>query len=158
MNTKRNTLISILAVGVILVGILAFQALSVTNAKAEANSPVGAWNVIVTVTGEGAPPPFISEMIFSSDGTVTCMESDGRLGIGVWEKISGNQYAFTMWEYYAQGGMSFQAKLRSTFTLADGKDQYDGPFFVQISIQDGPTVFEGYGNATGVRNQVEPMP
>jgi hypothetical protein len=154
MNTKWFKLMSILAVGLILAGVLAFEFTAVGNVEAAANSPVGSWKV--TVTPDGLPS-FLNEGIFSSDGTVTIMENTGVVGLGVWEKLSGNQYAFTVWEFFMQDGAHMQAKVTSTFTLID-KEQYTGPFFFQITAPDGSVVVEGYGNATGVRNHVEAMP
>jgi hypothetical protein len=154
MDLKRKGLFFILVLGLTLVGVLGYQTFAVRNAMAAANSPVGSWTVTVT-PDDG--PPFTNGGIFSSDGTVTIMEADGTLGLGVWEKLSGNQYAFTFWEYYSQDGSSIQVKVSSTFKLINDKEQYVGPFSVQIF--DGINwIVVGSGTATGVRNHVEPMP
>jgi hypothetical protein len=146
MNTKRITKISILVVGLVLSGLLAFQLLAVGN------SLVGSWTVTVT----SDQPAFTSYVNFSSDGTLTEM-SDGVVGMGVWQKLSGHKYAFTLWECIQIGGNDFRGKVTSTITL-DDKDQYSGPFFYEFMGLDGKVINAGHGTATGVRNHVEPMP
>jgi hypothetical protein len=154
MKSKWVKMISIIGVGLILVGVLAFQTSMVGNAKNEAKELAGSWKV--TITGDGAPP-ITSEANFSNDGTITMIEDNGTVGIGVWEKLSGDQYAFTVWEYIEQGGSNFQAKVSSTITL-DDKDLYSGPFFFQFMDLDGHVLASGTGTSVGVRNHVEPMP
>jgi hypothetical protein len=135
--------------------LLAFRTLGVGTVNALANSPVGSWKV--TVSPEGGLP-FTDGAVFSSDGTLTIMEADGVVGLGVWEKVSGNQYAFTIWEYYLDDGTFIQAEVRSTITLDNSKEQYSGPFFFRVSDIDGNVFAEGIGTAIGVRNHVLPMP
>jgi hypothetical protein len=154
MNAKRITLVSILAAALILAAVFAFQTLSVGTVMAAANSPVGSWTVEVTRTGL---PPFTSVVIFSSDGTLTVIEDNGTVGLGVWQKLSGNKYAFTTLEYVQQGGGNFMAKVTSTITL-DDKEHYSGPFYFQFMTLDGHVLADGFGTAAGVRNHVEPMP
>ena len=154
MNLKRLGLLIISVLGLILVGALGYQTLAVRNAMSASDSPVGSWTV--TVTPDGGPS-FIDGAIISSDGTLIVMENNGVVGLGVWEKVSGNRYAFTFWEYYEQDGTFFQAKVISTFKLSNDKEQYDGPFHFQIYAA-GNLIVEGSGTATGVRNHVEPMP
>jgi hypothetical protein len=155
MKAKWITLISILAAGLILAAVFAFQTLSIGTVMAAANSPVGSWTATVTQTN--GLPPFTGVVIFSNDGTLTEIEDSGAVGLGVWEKLSGNQYAFTTLEYVQQDGGNFKAKVTSTITL-DDKEHYSGPFFFQFMTLDGYVLAEGYGTATGVRNHVEPMP
>jgi hypothetical protein len=156
MNTRRITLISILTAALILAAIFAFQTLVVGNVMAAANSPVGSWTVTAKPDG-GMPPPFTIRLIFSSDGTLTEIEDSGAVGLGVWEKLSGNQYTFTSLVYVPQGGAILQAKVISTITLND-KEHYSGPYFFELRDPGGNFIVNGFGTATGVRNHVEPMP
>ena len=139
---------------VILVGVLALQTPKIGNAENEANALIGSWKVTVTPDGMAS---FGSEAIFSSDGTVTIIEDSGAVGLGVWEKLSGDQYAFTVWEYLEQDGSMFKSKVTSKITL-DNKEQYSGPFFFEFMTLDGYVIVSGNGTAAGVRNHIEPMP
>jgi hypothetical protein len=154
MNTKRAGLILILAIALMLVGVIGYQALKPTQVLAASQSPVGSWTVTVTPDGGES---FADIAIFSSDGTVIVMESDGRLGLGVWQKISGNRYRFYIWEYYTEDGTSFQVKVTSTIELSSDKQQYTGPFSVEVYIAGNPEqVGGGGGTAIGVRQHIEP--
>jgi hypothetical protein len=155
MNIKQTGFYSIFVCGLILVTAFGYQALSVRNVKATANSPVGTWTVTVTPEGN---PSFIVGVIFSSDGTMSLIEA-GCVGVGVWEKSSGNQYAFSLWEYCdQQDGTFLKSTTVSTFELSKDKEQYTGPFYFQVLDLDGNVLFEGNGTATGVRDHVEAMP
>jgi hypothetical protein len=153
MNISNKKTLPILVL-VFLVGVLGYQAISVRNAQAAADSPVGHWTITVTPDGGEA---FIDTAIFSSDGTLVVSES-GDIGLGVWQKLSGNRFAFTFWEVYEQDGAFYHSKVSSTIKLQNGKEQYTGPFIFQISDADGNLIIEGYGTAVGVRNHVELMP
>jgi hypothetical protein len=155
MNTKHLRLISILAAGLLLAGILAFNIWPAGNAMAEANSPVGSWNVLATQ--ENGLPPFTNMVNFYKDGTLSEIEDIGGVAQGVWEKLSGNKYAFTKIGYIELDGTKFQFKVWSTFTL-DDKDHFSGPFISQIMDLQGNPLGAVTGNATGVRLHVEPMP
>jgi hypothetical protein len=154
MNTKRAGLISILAIILVLVGVIGYQAFKPEPVLAGSKSLVGAWTV--TVTREGYPP-FTDIATFSSDSTLVVMESDGRLGLGVWQKLAHESYAFSLWEYYVEDGTTFQVKLTSTIELSKDKEQYTGPFSVLVYVVGIPDpVGEGSGTATGVRMHSEP--
>ena len=84
MNTKRVLLSISLAAILALLGPLGPLG---SSALAASDSLVGSWTVTVTPEGE---PSFVHAVIFCNDGTVTAMEPDGRLGIGVWENVSKN--------------------------------------------------------------------
>jgi hypothetical protein len=155
MNTKHFRLISIMAAGLLLAGILAFNIWPAGNAMAEANSPVGSWKVAV-IQKDGLPP-FNAMVIYSSDGTLSEIEDIGGVAQGVWQKISGNQYTFTKIGYIEMGGTKYQFKVWSQFTLND-KDHFSGPFISQIMDLQGKPLGVVTGNATGVRLQVEPIP
>ena len=154
MKTKRAGLVFILAITLVLVGVIGYQAFKPEQVMAASQSMVGAWTVTVTSEGD----TFTDIAIFSSDGTVTIMESDGRLGLGVWQKLQNNRYAFSFWEYYVEDGTTFQVNITSTIELSRDKEQYTGPFFFQIYDVDGNLIVEGPGTATGVRQPLEPMP
>ncbi len=155
MNTKRFILISALTVILVLAGFIGYQALKPDQVMAAADSPVGTW--IATVTLEGQPT-FVTVAAFSSDNTLTIMEDDGRLGLGVWERLSDRRFAFTFWEHSTNpDGAILTIKLNSTIELSADKEQYTGPFSIQIFIPDGTQVGEGGGTATGVRMHVELM-
>ena len=87
MNTKRVLLSISLAVILALLGPLGYGLPWGSSAHAASGTLVGSWTVTVTPEGE---PSFVHAVIFCNDGTVTAMESDGRLGIGVWENFSKN--------------------------------------------------------------------
>ncbi|MBM4460987.1 MAG: hypothetical protein FJ011_25025 [Chloroflexi bacterium] len=55
------------------------------NSKLAMNSLTGVWVVNVSPKDQ---PPFTSLVSFHSDGSMTANESDGRIGIGVWEEAS----------------------------------------------------------------------
>lgn len=155
MNTQRFALISTLAVILVVGGLIGYQAIKPDQAMAAANSPVGSWIVTVTVGNE---QPFVTISAFSSDNTMTVMENDGRLGLGVWQKLSGRRYAFTFWEHSTTpDGAILTIKLNSTIELSADKEQYTGPFTLQVFTPDGIQVGSGVGNATGVRMHVELM-
>jgi hypothetical protein len=155
MNLKWKGLSIFLALGLILVGAISYQIFTVRNAMAAADSPVGSWTV--TVSPDGGTP-FVDGVIFHSDGTLIAMEDTGVIGLGVWEKLSGNQYAFTIWEFFEQDGSFLHAKVWSTFELNNDKEGYTGPYNFQLTDLAGNVIVEGGGTATGVRNHVEPMP
>lgn len=125
-----------------------------TGAQAAANSLQGVWIANVSPQGQ---PPFTSSAAFHSDGSVTMNESDGRIGVGVWEKVSDHGYAFTVWEYWKEGEAYFQAKVSSSpIELSKGGDEYSGPFTFQVYAVGNPTpIVEGTGTATGVRMRVK---
>jgi hypothetical protein len=152
MNTKRAGLILVLTVTLVLVGVIGYQAVKPEQVMAASQSMVGAWTVTVTSEGD----TFTDIAIFSSDGTVTIMESDGRLGLGVWQKLQNNRYAFSFWEYYVEDGTTFQVNITSTIELSRDKEQYTGSFSVLVYIVGVGQVGEGSGTATGVRLHIEP--
>lgn len=154
MNTQRVRLIMIVAIVLVLVGAIGYQAFRPEQAKAAAQSPVGSWIVIVSPDGQ---PSFTDVVIFSSDGTITVMESDGRLGLGVWQKLPHNQYAFSLWEYFVDNGTTLQVNVTSTIELSKDKEQYTGPYSVTVYVVGNPDpVGGGTGTATGVRQHIEP--
>jgi hypothetical protein len=150
MNTKQIVLMIMLAAALVLGGVIGYQQFKPIEALAAPKSLVGTWTV--TVTPEGGTP-FIDGMIFSSDGTTTVMEQDGYLGVGVWEKLSNNRFAFSFWESYLENDALITSKVSSTVELS-GKDQYSGPFNFQI-FSNGELLVQGTGAATGVRQHVE---
>lgn len=124
------------------------------GAHAAANSLQGVW--IVTVSPPNNMPTETVVTTFHSDGSVTEMTSDARVGMGVWEKASGRGYVFTMWEYWKDGEASFQAKISSTIELTDGAETYSAPFTLQVFVVGNPNpVGGGIGTATGVRMHVK---
>ena len=155
MKFKKMILPLLVLSALILIGLAGCQQLGAGSASAEANSPVGMWTG--TITLEDGTTQKVG-VIFSSDGTMTVMEESGALGLGVWEKVSGNQYRFTFWEYAQQDDAMLTSRVRSTIELSDDKEQYTGPFDFQLSGPDGSVLAEGAGSATFVRNYVEPMP
>jgi hypothetical protein len=155
MKAMIKTTGVMIAVTLIILGLSGCQSLGAASAASAANSPVGNWTGTITPEGSTSVQ---NGVIFSSDGTMTVMEDTGVLGLGVWEKVSGNQYAFTFWETFLQDGANLQAKVRSTIELSDDKETYSGPFHFQIMDMDGNVLVEGTGQATAVRNHVEPMP
>ena len=87
---------------------------------------------------------------------MTVNESDGRIGIGVWEKVSDHHYAFTVWEYWKEGEMFFQAKVSSSVELGKGGDEYSDAFKFQVFVVGNPKpVVEGSGTGAGVRMRVK---
>jgi len=156
MNTKRAGVISILAIALVLVGVIGYQAFKPEQVKAATQSLVGSW--MATVTPDGMPS-FADIIVFSSDGTAIEMINDGRPGIGVWQKLSHNRYAFSVWEYWTgDDALLYSARVTSTIELSRDKDQYTGPFFFQVYDSAGNLIVEGPGIATGVRQQLETMP
>ena len=154
MNTKRVRLIFILSITLVLAGVIGYQAFKPEQAKAAPQSLVGSW--IASVTPDGGPS-FTDIIIFSSDGTATVMEGDGTLGLGVWQKLPHNRYAFSVWEYYVEDGTSLQVNVASTIELSRDKDQYSGPFtFTAYVVGNPDPVNEGSGTAVGVRLQIQP--
>ena len=153
MNTKSTARISVLAVVVLVAALLAFRGIQGMSVMAAPNSLEGVW--MVTVSPEGGTP-FSDVTTFSHDGSVTIMENDGRLGIGVWEKVSDHSYAFTAWEYWKEEGTFFQAKISSPIDLGKGGEKYSGPFSVQIFVVGNPDpVVIAKGSATGVRMHLQ---
>jgi len=123
------------------------------NSKLALNSLTGVW--IVTVSPKDQPP-FTSLVSFHSDGSMTANESDGRIGIGVWEKASDHSYAFTLWEYWKEGESFFQAKMSSSLELSKGGDEYNDAFKFQVFVVGNPNpVVEGSGTGAGVRMRVK---
>ena len=156
MNSRKYVFWTlILIVALVLTGILGSQFIRTSNALAGPRTLVGSWTT--TVTPEGGEPSFVDAVIFSSDGTVTAMESDGRLGIGVWRKISGASYAFNFWEFVNEGGAAMQIKISSTIQLSKDGEHYSGPFTVEVRDTAGNLLGTGGGTASGDRQHVEPM-
>jgi len=155
MKNKRWLWISIVVTAVLLISAFGYQTHLVSNASAAGQTPVGTWTANVTPNGA---PPFKVVVSFHNYGTLTNMEADGRPGIGTWQKIGGNTYAFTMLEYWQAGGVSYQAKVNSTFKLSKDGEQYYGPSTVEVRDQAGNVIFAGdAGDAVGQRMHVEPM-
>lgn len=157
MSTKRIVLISILVVALLLAGGFGYQSLGGGAALASpAKGPVGSWSVTVV---HGDQPTAIALVSFSSDGTMTDIEN-GVAGVGVWEKISADKYAFTVLLRLDPNlaPQLFSAKTVSTFTLSQDGETYSGPFVVTLYDQQGTPMFSESGTATGVRMHVEPMP
>lgn len=152
MKNKRLAFPLLIVCAFILLGLAGCQA---GNALAAGNSLVGTWNGVITPDGA---PSAKNVAIFSSDGTLTLMEGSGVVGLGVWEKVSGNQYSFTIVEYFLEEGANFQAKVRGVASINEDKESYTGPFHFQISDLEGNVLQEGTGVATFVRMHVEPMP
>jgi hypothetical protein len=120
---------------------------------AASNSLEGVWTVTVSPSGQ---PPFTGVTDFHRDGSVTIMENDGRLGIGVWEKVSDSRYSFTAWEYWKEGDSYLQAKISGPVELSKGNDEYSGPFTLQVLVVGNPTpIVDGSGTATGIRMSVK---
>jgi hypothetical protein len=154
MNTKRLGWISVLAIIMVLAGIIGLQAFNVGNASAAPNTLEGAWTVNVSPDGG---PSFVDLASFLSDGTANIIESDG-VGIGVWEKLTGDNYAFTFLVFIKEGDAYLTAKVRSTVKLSADKEHYNGSYFFQIWGSDGGLIAEGSGTAEGIRQHVELMP
>jgi hypothetical protein len=154
MNTKKIPLAFLAIVILLLLGVLGYLVFQGSVAQAAGSkTPAGSWTVTVT---PGDEPSFVDAAIFSSDGTVTIMEANGQLGIGVWEKTSHDSYAFTFWEYFGENDATIQERMSSTIQLSENGDVYNGPFSVEVYV-DGKLVGSGGGTATGVRMHVEPM-
>lgn len=117
--------------------------------KTSSNNLEGVW--IVTVSPQGHPT-FTDMVAIHSDGSVTINESDGRLGIGVWEKVSDARYAVTAWEYWKAEETFFQGKLNSSVELGGGGDEYRDTFTFQIFMAGNPNPIQQFsGTGTGVR-------
>jgi hypothetical protein len=138
----------------VLAVVIGFQTSRVGDASAASSSLEGAWTV--TVSPEGGEP-FTDGAIFHSDGTATVFESGG-VGPGVWEKLSGDSYAFTFHVFITDGATFLKAKVRSTVKLSADKEHYSGPYFFQVFDLDGNLIVEGPGTAEGVRQHLELMP
>jgi hypothetical protein len=159
MNNERMLMKFDLLALVIAIALAATMALSScapipAGVSAAPNSLQGVWFTSVSPQGE---PPFSNLSAFHSDGTVAMNENDGRIGVGVWEKVSNHSYAFTVWEYWQDGETYFQAKVSSSpIDLGTGGDEYSGPFTFQVFVVGNPNpVVEGSGTATGVRMHVK---
>ena len=155
MNHKNKTIVIAPALAVVLLvtALLVFRGTLATSALAASHSVEGVW--IVTVTPPGGQPTFTNVTAFHGDGSVVAIESDGRPGMGVWRKVSDHRYTFTVWEYWKEGKVSFQAKLTSPIKLSKGGQEYSGPFSLQLFMVGNPNpIFEGEGTATGVRMPV----
>jgi hypothetical protein len=155
MNIKKVLRVLGLTALLVAVALFAYQAFDEENALAASSGPVGFWKVTVSPE-EG--PSFVDGIIFSSDGTMTAMEDTGRMGLGAWEKLGKEKYAFSFWEYYQEGEACFQVKVSSTIQLSHGADAYTGSFIFQAYDLDGNLLASGAGTATGVRQHVEPLP
>lgn len=157
MNTKRIVLFSVLVVALLLAGGFGYQALGGGAALASpAKGPVGSW--VVTVALPNQPEEKVVVM-FTSDGTMVDIEN-GNAGLGVWEKISADSYAFTMFGRLDPdiSPLLYSVKLVSTFQLSQDGEQYSGPFVATFYDREGTPLFSMPGTATGVRMHVEPMP
>ncbi len=104
-------------------------------------------------------PQFVDVVTFHSDRMMTVVEN-GAAGTEVWEKISANSYAFTMWillDPDIDPTLS-RAKVVSTIQLSKDGEQYTGPFISYLYDQQGNLLFSAEGMATGLRMHIEPMP
>jgi len=154
MRTKKTLLIMRLAV-FLLVILTACQSSSSENKSVAAISPVGTWTVtIAPETG----PAFVNALQFSGDGTLINMENTGKVGLGVWQELSGDTYAITFQEFFEDNGQFLHVKIRSTIQLRPDNEQFSGPYVVEVTDLNGNPLDTDKGIATGIKQHVEPMP
>ncbi|MBM4460803.1 MAG: hypothetical protein FJ011_24100 [Chloroflexi bacterium] len=125
------------------------------NVLVAANSLEGVWIVSVSMSGPDAPT-YTAMASFHHDGSVTMMENDGRLGIGVWEKVADHRYVWTIWEYWKEGEDFLQAKVNSSLELSKGGDTYNDAVTFQAFVVGNPKpIAEGSATGAGVRMRVK---
>jgi hypothetical protein len=101
-------------------------------------------------------PAYTALASFHHDGSVTMMENDGRLGIGVWEKVADHRYVWTIWEYWKEGEDFLQARVTSSLELSEGGDKYNDAVTFQAFVVGNPKpIAEGSATGAGVRMRVK---
>jgi hypothetical protein len=159
MNTKRIRLISILVVGLILAGMLAYQILAVRNAMAASKSLVGSWNVEVTVVQQNSVFP--SLMTFYNDGNLITDETPSPLetsGHGDWVRTGPNKaaYTFVFLIGSTEPGQWLKGTVSGEVNFDPRKDTWNGPFTIKIVDQDGNEVLSDTGTMDGTRISAAP--
>jgi hypothetical protein len=153
MKKHGFRLFSILAIGIILLGVLGFQALGAETVMADSKSVVGSWNVTITVINQNAEFPglvtFFNDGALLTDETPVLYETSGH---GAWVKTKPNEAAYTFSFLYGSESGAWMKGTVSGKAVYDSKlDQWSGPFTIQIVDQGGNEILSDTGTMQGTR-------
>ena len=130
---------------------------------------VGTWIETVTISGEGAPPPFQSLGTFTADGSLVVADQGNVTleppivfspGHGAWVHLEGRTFAWTVLELVSDlyGNRLGTLKIRGQYTINEAGDEYTGQFIAELVDTSGILIFSVEGTNEGHRIQVEPLP
>ena len=139
------------------------------NGTPKKKSIVGTWLETVTISGEGAPPPFRSLGTYTEDGNIVVADQGNDTtvlpfvfspGHGAWVHLEGRTFAWTVIELVTDlsGNLVAILKVRGEHTVNEPGDAYTGQFIAELFDPFGNLFDSSVGTNQGQRIQVEPLP
>lgn len=128
--------------------------------------PEGSWLSTVTVTGSGAPPPFlVLETFAAGGGYVEIDQADfappvfGSPGHGAWESTGERSFAatFLVLKYDAKGTAQGMTKVRGGGTITEDGNAYSGAGNFEIFDVNGKLIYSAHFTIQAKRIRVEPV-
>ena len=127
---------------------------------------VGTWLETVTFPPEFGRPPLMSLVTFHGDGTMVNSDQGGvtidppsvtTSGHGAWRHLRNLRFAYTQRNLFSDlsGNLTGHLKVRGTYTVSDGGDEYTGTSFAEVFDTDGNLLFSVEVANVGQRIEVE---
>ena len=157
MNTKR--LLSVVTM-LIITASLVLAACAPTAQVAENNQMeklLGSWNADLTTPNQDTFPALLT---FTSDGSVITAESPLQFessGHGSWNSKSSGEVAYTFIALFGseEGKNTGKLKVVGILNLDSGKENWSGPFKIDVFDANGQVIFTDNGTLSLSRIAVE---
>ena len=136
------------------------QQASAQQANGNAEGLEGAWHVITTPEGPGAPPPLPVLIVFAAGGgLVDSGRPPGTPGFGAWVRSGANTFALTFLalRFDPQGHVAGTTKVRAQANLSADGNTYTGPGLTELFDATGTLLASFKSTAQATRITVEPL-
>ena len=133
---------------------------SAQQANGNAEGLEGAWHVITTPEGAGAPPPLPILIVFAAGGgLVDSGRPPGTPGFGAWVRRGDNTFALTFLalRFDPQGHVAGTTKVRAQANLSQDGNSYTGPGVTELFDATGTLLASFKSTAQATRITVEPL-
>jgi len=130
------------------------------RANGNAERLEGAWHVITTPEGSGAPPPLLVLIMFAAGGgLVVSGRPPGSPGFGTWASTGANTFALTFLalRFDPQGHFAGTTKVRAQANLSEDGNTYTGPGLTEMFDATGKLIASFKSTAQATRITVEPI-
>ena len=94
---------------------------------------------------------------FTSDGVVTDLESDGTVGLGIWQPTGERTAAFTMVQLMSGEGFAGSVQINVVVTIDASGNSGTAEYTYTVVLADGSVADSGSGNVTISRLMVQPL-
>lgn len=130
------------------------------QARGSAVGLEGAWHVITTPEGPGAPPPLPVLIVFAAGGgLVVSGRPPGTPGFGAWVRTRENTFALTFLalRFDPQGHFVGSTKVRAQANVSQDGNTYTGPGLTEMFDATGKLIASFKSTAQATRITVEPF-